>query len=292
MRKWLALIAVCGALVVSGVAFGLTGADTPPTTTDAEDEVGDDPDVVAVKKAHEENWDLHEAYRLDEPKTAEEPSEPPADVPEPDTTPPEFQILHPVDGQVFESKEVVFEGTTEPGSRVFAGEYEADVNDSGGWRIVLFLSPGTNIATLRAEDEAGNVSEDSVTIVFERVEEPKDQDEPRHEDGPKEEEEPKHEDGPKEEEEPKEEQVWEFSAKQVYGECSESPPYDVFHGTGKPGSVIRILSEYGSGEAVVNEEGGWESKVYFEGAPVGKGILVKVVDEFDHMKTFEFTHTA
>jgi hypothetical protein len=25
---------------------------------------------------------------------------------------------------------------------------------------------------------------------------------------------------------------------------------------------------------------------------VGKGILVKVVDEFDHMKTFEFTHTA
>jgi hypothetical protein len=220
MRKWLALVAVCGAVVVSGVAFGLTGADTPPTTTAPKQEIVDEPEVDVVAKAHEENWDLHESDRPDEPKPAEEPvkerSEPPAE-PKPDTTPPEFEILHPVEGQVFESKEVVFEGITEPGARVFAGEYEADVDDSGAWRIVLFLSPGSNHATLRAKDRAGNVSEDSVTIVFDRPEEPK------HEDGPKEEDQPKEEDGPREEE-PKEDhdegEACEFSAQQVYCDCS------------------------------------------------------------------------
>ena len=284
MRKWFALVAVCGAVVVSGVAFGLTGVDTASTTTEAKEEPADKPDVVAVDNGHEENWDLHESDQPDEPKPIEEPPEPPVGEPELDTTPPDLQILHPVDGQVFESKEVVFEGITERGARVFAGEYEADVDEEGNWRIVLFLSPGTNHATLRAKDRAGNVSEDSVTVVFEHVEEPKDEEEPRHEDEPKEEEEPKedHEEG---------EQVWEFSAQQVYGECSENPPYDVFYGTGKPGSVIRVLSEYGSGDTLVNEHGEWELRVYFEDAPVGQGILVKVVDEFEHMMTFEFTRT-
>jgi hypothetical protein len=285
MRKWLALVAVCGAVVVSGVAFGLTDADTTPTTTEPKQEIMDEPDAIAVGKDHEENWDRYESYQPDEPKPEEEKPEPKVDEPKLDTTPPDLQILHPVDGQVFESKEVVFEGITEPGARVFAGDYEADVNDSGGWRIVLFLSPGTNHATIRAKDEAGNVSEDSVTVIFERPEEPREEDKPKHEDEPKEE-------APPKEDHEEEEKAWEFSAQQVYGECSENPPYDVFHGTGKPGSVIRVLSEYGSGEAEVNDDGVWELRVYFEGAPVGQGILVKVVDEFDHVKKFEFTRTA
>jgi hypothetical protein len=287
MRKWIALVAVCGAVVVSGVAFGLTGVETPSTTTEAKEEVVEQPDKVASDYWHEENWDLHESDETDEATHVEEPPEAPkptVDEPEEDTTPPGIEILHPVDGQVFESKEVVFEGITEPGARVFAGEYEADVRDDGSWRIVLFLSSGTNHATLRAKDAAGNVSEDSVTVVFERAEEPKDEEEPKHEEEPPKEEQPPKEDGG-------EEVVWEFSANQVYGECSENPPYDVFHGTGKPGTVIRVLSEYGSGDTVVNDHGEWELRVYFEGSPIGQGILVKVVDDFEHSKTFEFTHT-
>ncbi len=285
MRKLLALVAVCGAVVVSGVAFGLTDADSAPTTTEPREEFVDEREANAVANDHEENWDRYDSYQPDEPKPVEEEPEPKDDEPEVDTTPPDLQILHPVDGQVFESKEVVFEGITEPGARVFAGEYEADVNDSGGWRIVLFLSAGTNHATIRAKDKVGNVSEDSVTVVFELPEKTSDEEKPKDEDKPKEEEKPK-------EDHEEEEKAWEFSAKQVFGECSENPPYDVFHGTGKPGSVIRVLSEYGSGETEVNEDGVWELRVYFEGAPVGQGILVKVVDQFDHVKKFEFTRTG
>jgi hypothetical protein len=286
MRKWFALLAICGAVVVSGVAFGLTGSDAPPTTTEAKDEIVEQPErKPASDYWHEEDWDREETAQPDEPKPVDEPPQPPVKEPEADTTPPGLEILHPVDGQVFESKEVVFEGITEPGARVFAGEYEADVRDDGSWRIVLFLSPGSNHATLRAKDKAGNVSEDSVTVVFERGEEPKDEEEPKHEEEPREEQPPKddHEEG---------EQVWEFSANQVYGECSENPPYDVFFGTGKPGTRIRVISEYGSGDTEVNDHGEWELKVYFEEAPIGKGILVKVVDDFEHSKTFEFTRTG
>jgi hypothetical protein len=115
-----------------------------------------------------------------------------------DTTPPELRILHPVDGQIFDTTDVVFEGVTEPGARVFAGPYEADVNDEGGWRIVLILSSGSNHATLKATDAAGNVSQASVSVIYAPPQEP-----------------------PKEAEEPK---GWEFSAHQVYGECSENHP--------------------------------------------------------------------
>ncbi|HEY4584273.1 MAG TPA: hypothetical protein VIH32_01495 [Acidimicrobiia bacterium] len=261
-----------GVIVVSGVAIGLTGSESPSADVEAKKVVvADSPKSPGLDIVHETRWPDGEADIIEKAEPREEPAE---EEPDADTTPPAFQILHPVDGQVFESKEVVFEGTAEPGARVFAGEYEADVNDTGGWRIVLFLSPGTNHAVLKAKDAAGNLTEDSVTVVYERGEEPK--------------EEPK-------EEQPKDKEVdgvWEFVAYQAYGECSENPPYDVFYGKGKPGSVIRVVSEYGDGEAVVGDHGEWELRVYFEGSPIGQGILVKVKDQFDHQQTFEFTHTA
>jgi hypothetical protein len=283
MRKWLAFIAGLSLIVVSGVALGQTRAESPPTTVKEEKVVvAAGPDSVSPEVVRDTKWAPVESDdQEDEPKD-EGPAEPPAkDEPEVDDTPPAIQILHPAEGQVFETKKVVFEGTSEPGARVFAGEYEADVDDAGNWRIVLFLSPGTNHATLRAKDVAGNVGEDSVTVVFKRVEEPKDEQEP-----PKDHEEQPPKDGEGEEVD------WEFAAHQAYGECSETPPFDVFYGKGKPGSVIRVVSEYGDGEAEVNGDGAWELRVYFEGSPVGQGILVTVKDQFDHQRTFEFTHTA
>ncbi len=197
-----------------------------------------------------------------------------------DDTPPWIEILFPDNGQVFEKSEVVFEGITEPGARVRVGDHEADVNDDGGWRIVLDLSPGENEFTFNAIDEAENGATASITVIYH-------QPEPKAEE-PKEEE-PKEE--PKEEP-PVEEVAWEFSAHQKYGECSENPPYDIFYGTGKPGSTIVIESEFGRKEVEIGEKGGWDAKVFFEGAPVGEVFAVYVVDQFDHQKVFEFVHTG
>ncbi len=275
MRKWFAFIASLTVVVVAGVAFGFsdteywTGRDWEsqpiefdvPTTTEADDKPEDEPfeEPKYEESPRYSDGSEHEdgdGKEVDEVTAVTKPE---------DTNPPDLQILHPVDGQVFETKEVVFEGVTEPGARVFAGQYEADVNDDGAWRIVLILSPGANHATLKAKDAAGNISQASVSVTYAVPEK----------------EEPK-------EEEPKE---WEFSAYQAYGECSESPPYDVFYGTGKPGSTIWVLSEYGSGETEVNEHGEWEIKVFFPESPIGQGILVKVKDEFGHKQSFEFTHS-
>ena len=134
----------------------------------------------------------------------------------------------------------------------------------------------------KAVDEAGNVGTDSVNVVYKAPEKPKVE---------KPKEEPPKEEPPKEEKPKEEPQEWEFSAKQLYGECAENPPYDVFHGTGKPGSLIFVESEYGGGVAEVGEKGGWEIKVVFEAAPVGKVFPVYVTDEFGHKKVFEFVHT-
>ncbi len=194
-------------------------------------------------------------YKAPEPK-----EDPPKEDPPKDTTPPEIVILHPEDGQVFETKEVVFEGETEPGARVFVAGHEADVSESGAWRIVLALEKGENYVKAKAKDKAGNYSYDSVTVIYQPDgEEPVD---------------------------------WEFTAHQLYGECGEEPPYDVFYGTGKPGSLIFIESAYGGGVAEINEAGDWEIKVIFESAPVGKTFAVYVTDKFGHKQVFEFVHTG
>jgi hypothetical protein len=302
MRRWLAFIAGLAAVVLTSAAFGMTGADwsfdqdgksdrpvelenTATSATQVEKE--ETPPTTGVKEVEEE-WAEDEPAELDQPAREEEgeTDQPEAEeqedeVVEDDLIAPDLVILHPVEGQVFERKEVAFEGITEPGARVFAGDYEADVDLEGNWRIVLILSPGGNHATLRAVDQAGNVSEASVSVFYQApAEEPK-------------EEEPPADDPPKEEETAGEEEVdWYFEAHQVYGECSETPPFDVFYGHGKPGTRITVVSEYGDGATEVNDHGEWEIKVYFEGAPVGQGILVKVKDEFGNYQAFEFTRTA
>jgi hypothetical protein len=140
-------------------------------------------------------------------------------------------------------------------------------------------------------------------VVVEKVESPdvaseKPEEQPKEEPKEQPKEEPKEQpkEQPKEEpkEEPTEEELpkWEFSAHQMYGECAESPPYDVFHGTGEPGSVIHVVSEYGGGETTVGEDGGWELEVIFESAPVGQAFPVKVKDVHGNKQVFEFIRTG
>jgi hypothetical protein len=258
MRKWLAFSAAFSIVIVGTVAMGLTGfagdtAGEPTTAAEAK------PPTTTTAKAAAEETSTETAKESPKPTTT-------TTKVETDSTPPKIEILHPADGQVFEKKEVVFEGIAERGARVFAGRYEADVKDDGSWRIVLVLSPGANHATIKAQDAAGNVGSDSVTVVYQ----------------PPVKEEPKSEQG----------QDWKFSAYQVYGECAENPPYDVFHGTGKPGARIVVGSEFGEGVTEVNDHGEWEVRVYFPEAPAGKTFAVKVRDDFGNKKIFEFTRTG
>lgn len=178
-----------------------------------------------------------------------------------DVSPPLLQILHPLDGQVFLHKEVVFDGMTEPGAQVLAGQYGAEVAADGTWRILLFLFPGQNYVTFKAVDAAGNVSEAVVKPVLSV---------------PVEDEKP--EDG--------------FTANQQFGSCDEDPPFDIFYGTGTPGTWVEVWSPYGSGGTEVGSDGHWEARVEFPDAPYGEAFTVKVKAPSGEKFYFEFLRTA
>ncbi len=183
---------------------------------------------------------------------------PPATV---DIIPPSIEITAPADGQVFETKTITFAGITEPGARVLAGPYEATVDEAGNWSIVLVLSPGTNRATFVAIDAAGNQASATVSPVYEPPA-------------------------------PKVEDRAAFVAYKTFGECSESPPYDVYHGKGEPGSTVTVTSEFGAGTTTVGPAGVWELRVEFPTAPAGKVFAVKVKDSLGRSATFEFVYTG
>jgi hypothetical protein len=87
-----------------------------------------------------------------------------------------------------------------------------------------------------------------------------------------------------------EKEVAAFTAEAVYGTCAEVPPYDVYQGTGQPGTVVEVSSPYGSGRTEVGENGMWEVRVYFPEAPLGETFEVLVEDSLGRKKSFGFTH--
>lgn len=303
MRRWIALAAAVAALALTGTALALTESGRAGGSADVEEAAQEG--VTTTTRLAASEKPVETAVSDDDPAPEEQHA-----ISMTDVLPPFVEVLHPADGQVFSSKEVVFEGVTEPGAKVFVRDRLVEGSEDGSWRIVLHLGDGKNLFTFMAKDDAGNHATDTVIVVYrpeepeQPKEEPRDQpkEEPREEpkEQPKEEprEEPKEEpreqpkEEPKEEheEEPKEEEhpEWEFTASQLYGECSETPPFDVFHGTGEPLSVIHVVSEFGGGSTEVGEKGGWEIKVIFESAPVGQAFPVKVKDEHGNVKVFEF----
>lgn len=192
-----------------------------------------------------------------------------------DLEPPALTITAPENGAVFDEKLVTFAGTTEPGARVFAGKYEAEVSASGEWHILLVLGEGTNVARFIARDSAGNEAQATVTVHY-VVAEPETTTTVAKEETPT---------------TAKEGELPEFTAYATFGSCSETPPYDVYHGSGAPGSLVSINSEHGSGIAEVGPQGHWEVKVIFETAPPGEVFPVKVTDEFGRSTQFEFVYT-
>jgi hypothetical protein len=200
------------------------------------------------------------------------PSAPPTTEVAVDTVPPLLTITSPGEGAELEEKIVTFRGLTEPGAQVFAGRYEAEVDPEGNWELVLVLSEGPNTARFTARDAAGNEAQAAVTVSYlspttTTAETTTTTTEP-------------------------EKELAAFEAFATFGVCTETPPYDVYYGSGEPGSKVYVESDFGSGMTEVNGEGGWEIKVEFPEAEPGATFLVKVSDQYGRQKSFEFRYEA
>jgi hypothetical protein len=216
-----------------------------------------------VEEVKEDPPKQEEKHEEDPPKEEESHEEEAKE--EEDTDPPDLVILFPEDGQHFDHKEIAFEGKTEPHARVFAGDYEADVDEEGHWRIVLFLSKGGNTTTFKAIDQAGNKSTAQVQVIY---------------------------DFPEEEDKPKEEpNEHDFTANQKYGSCGEDVAYDKWYGTGTPGTEIWIGNDWGSATITIGESGEWSLRVTFPDMPCGTHTVVLETNDGDR-KVYEFTRVC
>lgn len=191
-----------------------------------------------------------------------------------DRTPPHITILSPENGTNTTRSSVVVTGIAEAGARVTGPtEGPVEVDDEGVWTSEVRLELGNNRITFTAIDEAGNFATALVNVTraappTTTTTKPADTTTTTTE-------------AP----------GWEFTAHKTYGTCAENPPYDIYYGTGKPGTEINVTSEYGSGSTTVAGNGEWSVKVFFPTAPAHSGFAVKVHHFDGAKKTFEFTYT-
>jgi len=218
------------------------------------------PTTTAAEKPAGETEEKPEAPAVDREEPREEPKEePPAQDPpkeDEDTSPPRLEILFPENEQHFDEATIPFEGKTEPGARVLAGPYEADVDAEGNWRIVLILNPGGNVVTFKAKDVAGNVTEKSIKVFLDR------------------------------------ETDVAFSAHQKWEVVDGYPAVNKYYGTARPGTKVWVGSRFGEGRTTADEKGNWELRVEFRQAPCNEAFGVVVEAEGDHRKEFRMKYAC
>lgn len=252
--------------VLSHVGVGDDGGLEDPVI--APDPVPDEESAQEPPPALEEAADEGEGHDdgHDEAKGDGEATEPKTEEPpvvEADTTPPPIAVTDPVDGSHTTSKSYTFRGETEPGARVFAGQWEADVTAQGRWALTLVLSPGKNTVTFTAKDAALNRATDTVTV---------------------------HYDAPAGAGKPAAQGVG-FTATQEHASKEWDPPYTYYSGTAKPGTKVKAISDHGNGHGYADDHGNWRFKVWFEGAPAGSHTWAVEVTSLHtgESKRFEFT---
>jgi hypothetical protein len=231
--------------IASGSVFLPRDVETPSADlpADKKEEVAEEP---PAKEAPRD-------VKSDKPEEpGEEPKEEPAKEPA-DTTPPKLTVTSPKDGAHFGEKKLTYTGMTEPGARVFAGEWEADVFESGEWHIVLILSAGKNVTTLTAKDAAGNRTKATVTAYLDVAGEPD----------------------------------VKFTAHQKYGTNSE--PWEKFIGTAPVGTVIELGSKYGNAR-LVTESSEWHLKLHFDGLEGATTFPIVLHTSTGKVMDFPFTY--
>jgi hypothetical protein len=86
-----------------------------------------------------------------------------------DTSAPELTIKQPTDNQVFYSmteKQISVTGTTEKECRVLINDHVAIVDSNGNFNTTVSLSNGENTVFIKSQDEAGNVTEKTLTVNY------------------------------------------------------------------------------------------------------------------------------
>lgn len=239
------------ALAQVGTFASSPGSDAATLSASPADEQA--PDVAEPIRQEPATTTTVAAPDLESDKVAEsdnetQPTDPPKENEPPeagDTTPPPLAILFPENEQHFDEKQIAFKGETEPGARVLAGRYEADVDEEGNWQIVLILSPGGNLVTFTAKDEAGNTTEKSIKVFLD-AEEPTDK---------------------------------EFTATQKWEVVDGYPAENKYYGTGTSGTTVRVGSAYGNGSVKIDDNGEWRLYVKFPEAPCNEKFTVVVENE-------------
>ena len=194
---------------------------------------------------------------------------------------PAFTIDYPVEGSHVTSKVAAFGGTFSDGTSIHRGKYEAAQHE-GEWSMELVLSPGRNRVAFEGLNGSGDPVVATVTVYYDAPEKEIVKEQPKEE----------AKEGEKEQEEGSDHENVIIKAHQKYGSCGEEVPYDVFHGSGKPGAKISASSEYGSNSTIANDDGQWEMKVTFPEAPSGKTFNVKIRASTGESQTFSFTNTG
>lgn len=248
---------LAGLLVPAGIAVA-TGAvrsalrpDISPATA-PQSESNDSTDDVPLKPKTEPK---------PEPKTE------PKTEPVKDTTPPSLILFAPEKGSRVVEPVVTVKGAAETGSMVKVNGERVATDDRGRFQRDVKLWPGRNVLTIKAYDAAGNRTVIEAAVYYDApVVEPKPEPKP-------------------------EVDLKDFTANQKFGSSSQTPPYDIFFGTGKPGSAVKVKSEYGYVYTTIGEDGTWEVKLFFEGLDAGRTIPVWVKLDGIVVKEFHFTYT-
>lgn len=195
-----------------------------------------------------------------------------------DVEPPDLVIFSPTDGAHVVTGRVVVEGYTEIGAGLSSSEGERiEVDHEGHWSHIVSLALGENRIGYVATDSSGNQTRLGLVIVRDTPPTTTTIAETRP---------------PKDITTTTKARTWEFSAHNTYGFCAEDPPFDVFYGTGKPGTEITVSSEFGNGATMVGQNGRWEIKVFFPSAPFDRKFDVKVKDFTGAKKIFSFVRTS
>ncbi len=215
-----------------------------------------------------------------EPKALEAPAPGPSEETATiDTVAPALEVLEPADGATVTSSKVTFAGTTEPGSKVVVGEWEASVDADGKWSILLIAAEGLNTVTFSATDAAGNTTTTTSSV---RYEPPKEQAKAEPKETTK-------------KEEPKEQPAdTTLTAEQKSSLLTAAPHKNLYWGTAAPGAKVAVVSEYGVNYAWAGDSGQWEVWVDFDppGGETTFPVTVKLYHQPDVRRTFELTTVA
>ncbi len=173
-------------------------------------------------------------------------------------TPQVVAITSPTDGAtVLEASSVLVKGEATPGLAVLVNGMAVDWTDSSHWKVLIPLNAGWTGITAKGYQGDTKVAIHTIEVHRGEI------------------------------------VVVPFTVTQMYGSCSENPPYETFYGTATPNGKVWVQSPYGEKTVHADGAGNFEVTIHFEGVPSGKTFEISVKDYEKHeYQYFPFTYTG